>query len=326
MRKSILLAITVLAAAATIFFLNKNFNLPALDQLTVPGLGGGSAATDLDTRPPVRREGESIKVASFNIQVFGQSKLNKPVVMDYLARIARHFDVIAIQEVRSKDQDVLPRFVDKINETGRSYDYVIGPRLGRTDSKEQYAFIFDMASVEVDRTELYTIQDSDDLLHREPLVGWFRVRGPPVEQAFTFTLVNIHTDPDETDQELDVLDDVMLAVRNDGRQEDDVILLGDLNVDDRHLGDLGRLSGIAWAISGMPTNVRGTQLYDNIIFHSAASSEFTGRAGVFDFMREYNLTMDEALEISDHLPVWAEFSVYEGGQPGRVAAQPNPSM
>ena len=34
-------------------------------------------------------------------------------------------------------------------------------------------------------------------LHREPLVGWFRVRGPDASQAFTFTLVNIHTDPDE---------------------------------------------------------------------------------------------------------------------------------
>ena len=46
------------------------------------------------------------------------SKVDKPVVMDYLARIVRHFDVIAIQEVRSKAQDVLPTFVDKINETG----------------------------------------------------------------------------------------------------------------------------------------------------------------------------------------------------------------
>jgi hypothetical protein len=88
------------------------------------------------------------------------------------------------------------------------------------------------------------------------------------------------------------------------------------------MGDLGRLSNVAWAISGVPTNVRGTKLYDNIVYHSLATGEFTGRAGVFDFLREFNLNQDEALEISDHLPVWAEFSVYEGGQPGRVAARP----
>ena len=33
-------------------------------------------------------------------------------------------------------------------------------------------------------------------------------------------------------------------------------------------------------------------------------------------MREFELTMPGALEVSEHLPVWAEFSVYEGGQPG----------
>ncbi len=323
MRKTFTLALTVLAAAGTWFFL-QNFKKGGLEQIGLrwPTDQESPAARPLDSRPPVRREGETIKIGSFNIQVFGTSKVNKPVVMDYLARIARNFDVLAVQEIRSKDQDILPRFVDKINETGRSYDYVIGPRLGRTDSKEQYAFVFDTASVEVDRTQLYTVDDPDDLLHREPLVGWFRVRGPPPESAFTFSLVNIHTDPDETDMELDVLDDVMRAVRNDGRNEDDVILLGDLNVDDQHMGDLANLSGVAWVISGVPTNVRGTAMYDNIVFHSLATGEFTGRAGVFDFMREYNLTIDEALEISDHLPIWAEFTVYEGGQPGRLAAQP----
>ena len=32
--------------------------------------------------------------------------------------------------------------------------------------------------------------------------------------------------------------------------------------------------------------------------------------------------MDEALEVSDHLPVWAEFTIYEGGQAGRIATRP----
>jgi deoxyribonuclease-1-like protein len=322
MRKTFTLAVTVLAAAAFYFI----FDGKQLLEKFLGGLRGEESTAQnrpLDSAPPVKRDGETIRVASFNIQVFGQSKADKPVVMDYLARIARYFDVIAVQEIRSKVQDVVPRFVDKINETGAHYDWVIGPPIGRTVSTEQYAYIFDRASIEVDRSQLYTVDDPDDLLHREPYVGWFRVRGPSPEQAFTFTLINIHTDPDETDTELDVLDDVLLAVQNDGRGEDDVILLGDLNVDDQHLGELGGLSGVAWAISGVPTNVRGTKLYDNIVYHSMATPEFTGRAGVFDFMREFNLTMDQALEVSDHLPVWAEFSIYEGGQPGRVAAQPH---
>ena len=112
------------------------------------------------------------------------------------------------------------------------------------------------------------------------------------------------------------------AVRDDGRGEDDVILVGDFNVDDHHFGRLGQIPHIHWAISGVASNTRGTKLYDNIIFTDTATTEYTGRWGVFDMIREFNLTVDEMLKVSDHLPVWAEFSLYEGGQGNRVAARP----
>jgi endonuclease/exonuclease/phosphatase family metal-dependent hydrolase len=264
----------------------------------------------------------TIRVASFNIQVYGNDKDSDPQVVGLLARIVRQFDIVAVQEIRAKEQDVMARFVGEVNATGRKYAYVIGPRLGNSDSKEQYAFVFDQATVEIAPSELYTLSDPENYLHREPLVGWFRARGPAPDQAFTFTLVNIHTDPDVAAEELDLMDDVLYTVREDGRGEDDVILLGDFNADDQNLGELGRVSGIQAAIVGAPTNTRKTEQYDNLVFHSPATREFTGQAGVFDFMREYNLTQDQALSISDHLPVWAEFTVFEGGQPGRVATLP----
>jgi deoxyribonuclease-1-like protein len=49
-----------------------------------------------------------------------------------------------------------------------------------------------------------------------------------------------------------------------------------------------------------------------------ATSEFAGRVEEVDMMREFELTMPGAQTVSEHLPVWAEFSVYESGQPGRV--------
>jgi hypothetical protein len=214
--------------------------------------------------------------------------------------------------------------VDLINSHGRKYNYVIGPRLGRTSSKEQYAFIFDMASIEVDRTMLYTVADPDGLLHRPPLVAWFRVRGPPEGQAFTFKLINIHTDPDETEQELNALDNVFRAVRDDGLEEDDVILLGDLNVDSDHLGELGRLPDVTWVLTGTPTNTRGTKQYDNVLFSRRTTIEYMGRFGVLDLEKEFNLKMEQALEVSDHLPIWAEFSIYENGRAERIAEQPAP--
>jgi endonuclease/exonuclease/phosphatase family metal-dependent hydrolase len=253
------------------------------------------------------------------LQVFGETKVAKPHVMEIFARIIRQYDVVAVQEIRSRSQDTLPKLIEAINAGGAQYDFVIGPRLGRTVSKEQYAFIFDRATIEVDRNQTYTVEDRDDVLHREPLVAWFRVRGPPTNEAFTFTLVNIHVDPDDVRREVNVLDDVFRAVRDDGREEDDVILIGDLNTDDRHLGQIGQSAAIVAAISGVPTTVRGGAQLDNLLFDEMATKEFTGRAGVFDFLREYNFTLEQAAEVSDHLPVWAEFSAFEGGMPGRVA-------
>jgi endonuclease/exonuclease/phosphatase family metal-dependent hydrolase len=325
-RKSVVFFLVVAALAAGGWFFFQNFRIEGVQGLRLIRRESAATLDPLGSAPPVQRSGDAIRIATFNIQVFGTSKASKPHVMDVLARIVRRFDVVAIQEIRSKDEGLLPQFVELVNADGRQYDYVIGPRLGRSSSKEQYAFVFDRASVEIDRHQLYTVADPDDRLHREPLVGWFRVRGPPEDQAFTFSLVNIHTDPDETVQELDALGEVFRAVRDDGRGEDDVIVLGDLNVDDQHLGLLGQIPGITWVISGVPTNTRGTAQYDNIVFHQQATAEFNGRAGVFDILREFNLTSEEALEVSDHLPVWAEFSVYEGGQLGRVATRPEPSQ
>jgi deoxyribonuclease-1-like protein len=323
MRKPLFLVVLAALAYGGYNFFQK-FQFDGLDKVSLrprtpthqAGYPGGLAVN-----VPARVAG-TVRIASYNIQVFGKSKLAKPQAMQPIVEIVRKFDLVAIQEVRAATDDVLPQFIDMLNANGRHYDYVIGPRLGRTDSKEQYAFVFDAQTIEVDRSSMYTIDDRSDIFHREPLVAAFRVRGVQEDQAFTFTLVNIHTDPDEAETEVAALAQVYRAVRNDGRGEDDIIILGDLNADERKFGPLAAVPNIAWTVSGVPTNTLGTKTYDNIVYNRAASVEFTGRSGVFDTLREYNLTQKQALEISDHCPVWAEFSSFEGGQPGRVATRP----
>jgi endonuclease/exonuclease/phosphatase family metal-dependent hydrolase len=271
---------------------------------------------------PPAQPGDTITVCSFNIQVFGTSKLKKPEAMDVLVKVIRRFDVVAIQEVRSTDDTVVPKCVEMVNADGSKYDFIIGPRLGRTNSKEQYAVLYNTARIEVDRASVYTVPDPQDLLHREPMVARFRVRGVPADKAFSFNLVDIHTDPDETTAELDALADVFVGVQRNGSGEDDVILLGDLNVDEYHLGRLGRLPNIGYAITGVMTNTRRNKMYDNIVFDRRATVEYTGRWGVVDLQKEFGLTEKAALEVSDHCPVWAEFSSYEGGVAPVVAGKP----
>ncbi|MBN1855283.1 MAG: endonuclease/exonuclease/phosphatase [Pirellulales bacterium] len=274
--------------------------------------------------PKVARQGESIKIASFHIQDFGEMKASKPRVMGILAAIIQRFDVIAVQSIRGDKGEYLIRdFIHQINiRNQRHYEYVIGPRLGQSDL-EQYAFLYDAASVEPDLAGAYTISDPSDVLLREPLVVPFRVRGPAADQAFTFILINVHINPDAVAQEVDLLADVFHAVRQASRSEDDIMILGNLNSDNRHLGRLGEIPGIYPLIQNRATNTLQTQESSNIILHKPSTVEFTGRAGVLDVMRTYNLNTDQALAISDHLPIWAEFSLAESaGARSQIARQP----
>lgn len=309
------LPITAAAVAAIVgggFFLGR-FELGGLKHLELRSRGSGSAAL-----PAALPGGEAaIRVASFNLEAFGDAKLAQPTVVHTLCETLRRFDVIALQDVRSRSQDILPKLVAALNAQGGRYDFVIGPRVGRGSDVEQLAFVFNTASVEVAPDTFYTVNDPDDLLLRDPLVAGFRVRAGSREESFTFSLVNVHLDAERVVQELAVLDDVVAAVRQDGRQEDDVIVLGEFGVDESRLGELlgsQRFYAAIFAGSGRPTPPTA-----NILFSRRATAEFTGSAGAFDVMRELNITGDQAQAVSSYTPVWAEFDVREGGKPGRVA-------
>ncbi|MCE9547536.1 MAG: endonuclease/exonuclease/phosphatase family protein [Planctomycetia bacterium] len=332
MRKIMMLLLLAMFSSAAVY-VHQNYEIVTGDHFAIKPRAATTTNTSVVQTPgmpgapdaPGGVAHDTIRVGSFNIQIFGTSKAAKPRVMQVLCEVARGFDVLAIQEVRCKDDTLLPRFVEQINANGAHYDYVIGPRLGKSVSKEQYAFIFNADTIEIDRSATYTVADPDQLLQRSPLVAMFRARGPPADKAFTFKLVDIHTSPQDVKHELDVLSDVYRAVLHDGRNEDDVILLGDLNASEHELGKLGQVSGITWAIADTATNTRRNKSYDNMLFMARETNEYTGRSGVVDVLRQFNLTTEQALEVSDHLPIWAEFSVYEGGNRGRVAALPTPS-
>ena len=257
----------------------------------------------------------TIRIASFSLEAFGESKLKKAAVVETIARMIRQFDVIALQHIQSKQQNIIPELLDKINQSDRRYDYCIGPRVGSESNQQQYAFLFDTDRIETDRPQLYTIDDPQALMEFDPLVGWFRCKAVPTDKAFTFTLVNLRLDPIANGRELKLLPDLIRSVRQDGRSEDDIILLGNFGYSDTEMRSLQKI-GMLFALEGIPTTVTGEAMLDNIVFPVRATDEFTGRSGVVDFLRQLNLSIDQAFQISTHMPVWAEFFAAEGGSPG----------
>ena len=309
------------------------FSIAGCEPGTPIGMEAGSATlpqgTPVSTRAAVEgnqllpvRTNQTILIASFNIQVFGESKMKDPWVMERIVHILRQFDIVAIQEVRATNQSLIPRLIEMVNAQGAKYDYVLGPRLGRTDSKEQYAYVYDSNSVVTHQDACYTIKDEQDLLHREPFVARFVSRVPQNVRPFSFSLVNMHTDPDEVKFELPVMDTVLTSIREYEyvyAQEDDVLLMGDLNASPKQFGKLAQVRDIFWTVDTEPTNTIRKSVYDNIIFDRRLTTEFTGRCGVLDMCQMFNCRTEEALRISDHLPIWAEFSSFEQ-VPGANAA------
>lgn len=299
----------------------NDVELPAVGQASGWLESAPSDAAD-DARLMHTAEG-TIKLGSFHVDELDVAKLNRAPVAEVLAAVARRFDVLALQGVRSESQDVLPRLMEWLNAEGGQYDYVIGPRVGRGWDQRQMAIVFDTGQVEIDRSAIYTVDDPDDLLEREPLVAAFRTRRVSEDAAFTFTLINADVSQEHAERELKALGDVYRAVKADGRGEDDVILTGTL------WREQGRLS----ALEGLPSQrvvpadlmPSGTaeRVVDHFVFQELATVEFSGGGGFVDLMAEFGLDEVAAANVSRHVPIWVEFSVYEGGRPERLVGLPS---
>jgi hypothetical protein len=272
---------------------------------------GGSA--DASLRGPVR-------IATFNLGRLNEKKLVDPRISAVLARVISRYDVVAVQGIGVANRGLLLRLVDQLNADGRQYDFANAP-----DTAPFSAFLFDRAGIEIDRSTVQLVADPQQRFRHRPLVALFRVKGPDPTETFTFKLINVPPDPDRVTLDVELLGDIFKAVRDDQRDEDDVILLGDLGAADDGLGQMADTPGLTAAISDTPTTIRGTQPVDNILFDPRATAEFTGRSGVLDLMREFDLTWREVSEVSVHLPVWAEFSSLEGGQSGHLADRTGPT-
>ncbi len=258
----------------------------------------------------------NITIATFNIQVFGQAKSSKPDVMAVLSRIARNFDVMAIQELRDENETTLPFYLSQINSLpGPAYAAISSPRLGRTSSKENYAFIYNTATLAFVQGSNYTFQDpppgtSTDLFQREPFIARFR----SAAGNFTFVLIDIHTDPDSTPQELDNMSKVLADAQAHFPDEKDFIILGDMNADCSYLRPVDNISlrdtAFTWLIpDGTDTTTKSTNCtYDRIIITEPTREDFTGKWGVFRFDQEYGLNQTQTEAVSDHYPAYAVFS------------------
>lgn len=322
-RLTVIASLVALATAAVYCSVNYEIKIRrgerGLESITIKPRAGRAGESQPAEASPEGSAGPLIRIATFNLGRLDEKKLADPRIGAVLAEVIPRFDVVALQEVHGSNQVMLSRLVDRVNAGGQQYGFATPPIGADHAVGYSSAFLYNRATIEIDRSTVQAVDDPQRQFRQRPLVALFRVKGPPESEAFTFKLVNVDTDADRTAGQLDLLDDVYKAVRDGDPGEDDVILLGDLGAAYEAIGPLRGIPDLTPSITDTPTTLRGTRPLDNILFDRRATIEFTGRAGVLDLVREFDLTWREASEVSEHMPVWAEFSPHEGFGAGHVA-------
>ncbi|MCS7467217.1 deoxyribonuclease [Stieleria sp. ICT_E10.1] len=285
---------------------------------------------DRTERPPDR-----IRIATFNIEHFADKKSSIRQnedgvdVLGTIAKIVSTFDVVAIQELQGADGIALQRLVGLLNESGGTYAATMSDPIGEA-YLESYAFVWDRSRINLVPGSAYVVQDPGKRMYREPMVATFETVVPKesTQRPFRFTMINVHTKPDrvdpaDRDSEINVLADVFQRVREYEFQqysEDDFILLGDLNVSEKDLGQLKSIPGVLSLAADIQTNINRTKTNDHILIDSSVTAEYSGRLGVIDLKADLGLTEKQANAISDHIPLWAEFNLYEQPPATRATA------
>jgi hypothetical protein len=259
---------------------------------------------------------ETIKLCSFNIQIFGVSKMSKPEVVSILTDIISQADVTAIQEVRSQDIAPVLQFMQTLPP---KYAYVLGPREGRSGSKEQYWIIYDSTKLRLLGEQTWA--DPEDLFERNPLGAYFQTIGPSVRDAagtsfpFDFILIDNHIQPSNAAVEIAALPGVVQYFQ-ELWDERDVALAGDFNADGAYYDETALAAlfpapeyRIIITNEYDTTVAAGDNTYDRIIITASAAEDYTGACGVIRFDELYDFTdlTIQPRQVSDHYPVWAEF-------------------
>ncbi len=263
---------------------------------------------------PQLNRSEVARIATFNIKVFGKTKMGKPEVVTQLVDTVLQYDLVAIQEIKDIDETVPYDFLAELNNaSGNFWNMSLSVRSGTQaddqSSQEQYAYYYNHSVFrEIGEGELYN-DSANDYFQREPYRAQFELLNASGNSSgFDFTLFTIHTKPASALAEIDALHEVIQSYQENDSTETDVILLGDLNADCSYATAQElwesplRQPQYNWLVNDIAdTTVSSTDCaYDRIITLDDLNGRLVGSWGI-----DTSITNTS---VSDHYPVW--FDLY----------------
>ncbi|XP_049436406.1 deoxyribonuclease-1-like isoform X2 [Epinephelus fuscoguttatus] len=259
-----------------------------------------------------------MKIAAFNVQRFGLTKVADPDVLSTLVKIVSRYDIILILEVVDVSGASVRLFLTELNRVNTTHHYTLqlSARLGRNRYKEQFLFLY--RDDVVDLIDCYQYEDNQvndvDAFAREPYILHFKPHNTVLKDI---VLIPVHTKPWDSEKELDELYDVVLVVK-DKWKTDNIMILGDFNADGVYLTNK-EMKGIRirsdknfhWLIGDdvdTTANTSNEHTYDRIVVYGddMLAAFVPNSAKPFNFHKEFAMTEEMALRVSDHYPVEVE--------------------
>jgi len=255
-----------------------------------------------------------LKVCSFNIQIFGAKKVNKPIIFAEIIKIIKEYDLIFIMEVRDTSDTAIQKLLAALNNKSTDkYKLLLSTRLGRTNSKEQYAYLYKESLLKV--ADSYEYDDGDesagtDIFEREPLVVRFQTVDAAVKDFF---IIGIHAAPDNVDTPKEL--EALIGVYEQASKKwniDDAILMGDMNADCSYFTKASKSTNalrndnrFVWLIDDdVDTTTKNTDCaYDRVILAGKNMIAHVKSAAPYNFQKEHKLDEKTTEEVSDHYPV-----------------------
>jgi endonuclease/exonuclease/phosphatase family metal-dependent hydrolase len=243
-----------------------------------------------ETRSTPRIIEESIIIANWNIQVFGQSKWSKPHVQEKILDTVDDYDIIVIQEIRDSSGEVFEELCAILED----YSCEASERAGRSVSKEQYGIVYRNEFTVTDTLDFSLDESQYNDFERPPYKVDFAV------QDYEFSLVTIHIKPDDVDNELEALEKI-----TQNYKEENLMLLGDFNADGSYYNDEENIFFLdyTWVVNNDDdtTVAKSDNAYDRILLSENMANEYI----------EYGIYKDINKSVSDHYPVWVQMSLVE---------------
>ena len=276
----------------------------------------------VDFKVPNRRVDENLLIATWNIQQFSNKKTDRAI--QYIADICERFDIIALQELKT-DLRGLERLREML--PGNYRVLVTDP----TGNNERFAFLYDKRTVVATGLVCeigFTVPGDTHTgyqLHRMPYCASFRAG------RFDFVIINAHIfygskkqDKAAREKEIKQLVDYIYKrtrVAKGKVIDPDFFVVGDFNIeahgDDFFKALVSKGFKMPNNMDTLRTNFQRTRTFDKIAWVNRRSFRFSGACNVVPFgevLYQDVKPKGGKKEISDHLPLWAEFEIKELSQ------------